>query len=352
MVFVHSDDSDALVEDEEAEAVEPSNENSFDLTPASDVGVPAGDDEGVADTQAYDRRALLEEAAARPPVASRAPAAAIVPPPPIEKAAVKPPAPAAEAAPPDEEAEPEELAEAEFFIEQQLWSEAEEIIAQLRAKARTTSSLAPRVKALEQRLESARAAVPSEPEAASAEPFDLAAELEREVEAEPPAAAGGDDFQYSVEDVLREFKKGVERTVRPEDVETHYDLGIAYKEMGLLDEAIGEFELAAGGPCATEKGDLSKAADAYERALSIPGLRKETQVNLHFEVGVAREALGDLPKALAAFEKVAAIDSAYRDVAVRLAKVKAAKPKANGVEGPERPPPAGPAGKARKVGYL
>ena len=45
------------------------------------------------------------------------------------------------------------------------------------------------------------------------------------------------DFQYSVEEVFTEFKKGLEKVVKPEDVDTHYDLGIAYKEMGLLDDA-------------------------------------------------------------------------------------------------------------------
>ncbi len=61
----------------------------------------------------------------------------------------------------------------------------------------------------------------------------------------PPAA--DDEFQYSVEDVFSQFKKGVEETVKPEDSDTHYDLGIAYKEMGLLDDAVHEFETALRG---------------------------------------------------------------------------------------------------------
>ena len=43
------------------------------------------------------------------------------------------------------------------------------------------------------------------------------------------------------------FKKGVEEQAGREDSDTHYNLGIAYKEMGLLDEAIAEFLLTREG---------------------------------------------------------------------------------------------------------
>ena len=43
--------------------------------------------------------------------------------------------------------------------------------------------------------------------------------------------------------------------MKPEDVETHYDLGIAYKEMGLIDDAIGEFEVARQG-CVGKKKEV------------------------------------------------------------------------------------------------
>jgi tetratricopeptide (TPR) repeat protein len=185
----------------------------------------------------------------------------------------------------------------------------------------------------------------------------LGAELEKEVDA-APAPEATDDFQYSVEDVLREFKKGVERTVRPEDIETHYDLGIAYREMGLLDEAIGEFDMAAKGAtgkpreadclatigeCLKGKGDLAGAAVVFEKASQIGGVRPETRLNLFFEIGVVREELEDLLAAITAYEKVVALDPKYRDVAERLARLRKKKP----------PPGSnGAGGAARKVGYL
>ena len=46
-------------------------------------------------------------------------------------------------------------------------------------------------------------------------------------------------------DIFKEFKKGVDKQLGKEDYDTRYNLGIAYKEMGLIDEAIAEFQLAA-----------------------------------------------------------------------------------------------------------
>ena len=97
--------------------------------------------------------------------------------------------------------------------------------------------------------------------AAERDAFDLAAELADELGelgGEPRRrgrGAVGDDFQYSVDEVFSEFKKGLEKVVKPEDVDTHYDLGIAYKEMGLIDDAIGEFDVARQG-CVGKKNEL------------------------------------------------------------------------------------------------
>ena len=55
------------------------------------------------------------------------------------------------------------------------------------------------------------------------------------------------DLQYSVEEVFSEFKKGLEKVVHRGDVDTHYDLGIAYKEMGLLDDGLRMLEVARQG---------------------------------------------------------------------------------------------------------
>jgi hypothetical protein len=88
-----------------------------------------------------------------------------------------------------------------------------------------------------------------------------------------------------VEEVFSEFKKGLERVVQRSDVDTHYDLGIAYKEMGLLDDGLRMLEVARQGcqglpkevDCLTMvallqgmKADWPRAVAAYRDALASP----------------------------------------------------------------------------------
>ena len=76
--------------------------------------------------------------------------------------------------------------------------------------------------------------------------FDLGAELSAELGPELTPTPTG-EFQYSVADVFDQFKKGLEKTVRPDDSATKYDLGIAFQEMGMLDEALEQFRSALAG---------------------------------------------------------------------------------------------------------
>jgi tetratricopeptide (TPR) repeat protein len=262
-----------------------------------------------------------------------------------------------------------EFAEAEFFIEQGLFDEAREAVAALRRRVASRPELSSRLEALLRRL-------PRAEPAESSGLVDIGSEIAAEVSASEADAQ--DEFQYSVQDVLQEFKKGVEKAVRPEDVETHYELGIAYKEMGLTDEAIGEFEVAlrgaAGKPkepdclamigiCYSANGAYTKAVGYFERALSSRAIRAETKLNLQYEIGVAREAAGDPRAALEAFEQVARIDASYREVGQALARLRAARGASNGsppsqlenlVRTEAKAPLVGePNGsKVRKVGYL
>jgi pilus assembly protein FimV len=264
------------------------------------------------------------------------------PPPPAQVEA--PPKPV-ELAQPEED--PAELAEAEFFIDQELSDEAAEALAVLRSTLASRPALRGQVERLEHRLAELRARdqspaaepsppVPAEPTSESTGSFDLAAELEQEVSRNGEVEISQEDFQYSVEDVLSEFKRGIERVVRPEDVETHYDLGIAYKEMGLMDEAISEFEIALRGAegkpkeadclgllgaCRAARGDYAKALAAYGRAVKLKTLRPEGRLNLYFEIGSAREASGDLTGALEAYAQVAKVDPEYRDVSAAVARL-------------------------------
>ena len=75
--------------------------------------------------------------------------------------------------------------------------------------------------------------------------FALAEKLAEELG--PEETAPTNDI-LDVDEVFAQFKKGVEAQIDASDSETHYDLGIAYKEMGLLDDAVHEFELAMANP--------------------------------------------------------------------------------------------------------
>lgn len=150
--------------------------------------------------------------------------------------------------------------------------------------------------------------------------------------AEKPAESGG---LAPLKDVFEDFRAELgEMGAEEEDLETHYNLGIAFREMGLLDEAISEFQKVAktnrpfryAMQCCTllglafmEKGQPSIAAIWYERALKTPGVDGESTLALRYDLGVAQETAGDSEAALKSFAQVYAVNIDYRDVAERIA---------------------------------
>jgi pilus assembly protein FimV len=141
-----------------------------------------------------------------------------------------------------------------------------------------------------------------------------------------------------LKEVFDEFRAELgEMGAEDEDLETHYNLGIAFREMGLLEEAIGEFQKVAKATdrgkafryamqCSTllglafmEKSQPSIAAIWYERALNTPGIDSESKLALRYDLGVAQESAGELDAALKSFSQVYAVNIDYRDVAERIA---------------------------------
>jgi tetratricopeptide (TPR) repeat protein len=129
----------------------------------------------------------------------------------------------------------------------------------------------------------------------------------------------------SLADIFREFQKGVDKQLGKEDYETRYNLGIAYKEMGLVDEAIAEFQLAAKdetrllecasmlGICFVEKGMPKLAVKWFEKGLSAPGRTEEEYKGLRYDLADALEQAGELDEALALFTEVYGQDAKFRD---------------------------------------
>jgi tetratricopeptide (TPR) repeat protein len=139
-----------------------------------------------------------------------------------------------------------------------------------------------------------------------------------------------DDPDFDWDDALKEIQGDTVGTIEPEDAESHYNLGIAYREMGLIDDAIKEFDTAMGHPsrrldslslkalCLSDIGDYAGAEEAFRLGLAYPGLGQEERLNLTFEIGQLKEKTGDLEQALKCFLKVADSDHFYREVGVRI----------------------------------
>jgi len=164
--------------------------------------------------------------------------------------------------------------------------------------------------------------------------IDLAKELEDELaeeEAMVEEATGRGKGEALLDEVFKEFQKGVAEQLSDEDSDTHFNLGIAYKEMGLLNEAIGEFQIASHDPgyfveacsmigvCANELGKHVDAAEWYQKALVAPDLSSDARTALRYELAFSFEMTGEIEQAVGLFTDIQRIDPAYRDVSARLA---------------------------------
>ena len=177
--------------------------------------------------------------------------------------------------------------------------------------------------------------------------FDLAAELSGALDASPSASTVGvglaaQDDGFAA--VFQEFKKGVSQALGEGDYEAHYDLGIAYREMGLIDDAISEFKAAMAGEtrrldclhmmgiCCTDGGRAQEGLGYLQQALDSGQLSDEQTLPFRFEQGRAYEAINELDKARDAWQAVAAVDPSFCEVEDRLAALGQPKPQQEGFE--------------------
>ena len=142
------------------------------------------------------------------------------------------------------------------------------------------------------------------------------------------------DALIDLEEIIDEFKAGVSERISGEDHESHYDLGMAYMEMGLYDEAIGEFQVASKGApmavkclemialCFLEKNEPASAARELSRALELPGYGPEETISIRYNLAVANERLGDLDRALQHFEEVYLLNVDFLKVASKVKELK------------------------------
>jgi tetratricopeptide (TPR) repeat protein len=141
------------------------------------------------------------------------------------------------------------------------------------------------------------------------------------------------DEEADFAEMLRRFKQGIAESVDAADYESHYDLGVAYKEMGLVDEAIAEFQKAlraptnrlasyeALGQCFVEKGQYAAASALLARALAEPGVTDDEAIGVLYLLGRASEELRRDDEARGYYQRVMVMDIEFRDVARRLSEL-------------------------------
>jgi len=188
---------------------------------------------------------------------------------------------------------------------------------------------------LGEELEADSRAFAAAPAAKSDDFFDLAAELRDELSnvTVPSRSSAVPAEEQSLDDIFEEFKKGVEQQAVKEDADTHYNLGVAYKEMGLLDDAIAEFIMTPEdeskfiqsrymlGLCYMEKSEYRNAIGEIQNALDYAeslGGEDLNSVGMHYDLGLAFQGAGNNENALREFRAAYDADPRYRDAGAKI----------------------------------
>ncbi len=177
--------------------------------------------------------------------------------------------------------------------------------------------------------------------ASSEEHVDLGS-LVAEPELEPkstrfivPTSDPQSETDVNFSEMLDQFKSKVAEAIEKEDASSHYDLGLAFKDMGLLDEAIAEFQIAARsheyrlraietlGDCFLDKGDYRIALKVLSRGLQVSGHDDDELIGIFYLTARAFESLGEDGAALEWYERVLGCDMHFKDVSRRVSGLRA-----------------------------
>jgi tetratricopeptide (TPR) repeat protein len=204
-----------------------------------------------------------------------------------------------------------------FYVDNGFIAEAQDLLAELKRRYGQDGEIASRLDELEART---RLLAEAQGLTASAPSADLPVS---EVEATDGNELSPEDQQ--VQDLFQEFQRSIHAQLGAQDYKTHYDLGLAYREMALFDEAIREFEIAVQdsqlyleacsllGLCWMDKGDPRGAIEWFERGLAGRGQADKAQGLLYY-LGTAYEQAGDFEGAKSSFAKLLELDPNFRDV--------------------------------------
>jgi tetratricopeptide (TPR) repeat protein len=138
------------------------------------------------------------------------------------------------------------------------------------------------------------------------------------------------DEQREFHEILEQFKRGIDQNLDSDDYQSHYDLGVAFKEMGLLDEAVAEFQKALRSPegrlrtsealgmAFFEKGQYAACETVLRKAVDSLNEGDEAKIGLLYWLGRASEALGKEREAIASYERAMVVDIRFMDLSQRM----------------------------------
>ena len=210
-----------------------------------------------------------------------------------------------------------ELEEVEFYFQQGLYDEATKVVSTLLESYPEHPFLIAKLDEINRSLQAAEEA------SSEAGIVDLMADLRDD---DLLAAA---DFLDPFSPETSEQEQLSQKTVSEidsSDTESHFNLGIAYKEMGLYDDAIAEFEKASQDPerlidcviltgqCQAESGATDPAMKTFRDGLTQKNLTAVGRMTLNFELGLIYLMKGQSLEALESFQLVAEQDSFFRNV--------------------------------------
>lgn len=166
-------------------------------------------------------------------------------------------------------------------------------------------------------------------------------------EAAEEASTEGASQEYSIAgelgEIIEELKENTGDLQPLMDYETHYSLGLAYKDMDLHDDAIEQFQMAYKmasmqelqgdyiqcchmlGVCFNRKSMPKVAVMWFQRGLNVPNRSEDEYQALRFEIGLCYEQMNELDKAIDIFTEVYGIDVNYRQVGEKIKQLQAAK---------------------------
>jgi tetratricopeptide (TPR) repeat protein len=145
------------------------------------------------------------------------------------------------------------------------------------------------------------------------------------------------DEQREFQEILEQFKRGIDENLESDDYQAHYDLGIAFKEMGLLDEAIAEFQKALRAPDGRlrtsealgiaffDKGQFTVSESVLRRAIETVTEGDDAKIGLLYWLGRACEAQGKDSHAIASYERAMAVDIRFMDLGERVQRLSAGR---------------------------